>query len=187
MVLIPHILSATKSNLLKSFKAMENNRGRDHQRKVDAESRSLTFGVKAKKALAAAHPAPRAPSAAAKRGITKGMSDVKPSIPSREIPISSSAFALSLPLSTGRPSTSRKTIEEQDEDDDEDGLDIEDAPGPDKRNHDLTLKEELVQGPVYHKAIPGDPNFETVEPNSGIRLRYVLLPGFLMCYILIPN
>lgn len=100
----------------------------------------------------------------------------------RIVPQSSSAFALSLPLQTGLPksesssraSTSRQRIEEvkEEDDDDEDELDILDGPvGPNKRNKDGTIRVELVQGPIEHKRIAGDPNFETIEPNSGIRLR----------------
>ena len=46
------------------------------------------------------------------------------------------------------------------------------AAGP-TRDESLAIVEELTPGPAEHKPPPDDPNFEKVEPNSGIRLRYV--------------
>lgn len=60
------------------------------------------------------------------------------------------------------------------EDSDEDGLEITDAPTkPNPRHHDGTVIEAIELGPVEHKAPPGDPTFETIEPNSGIALKCV--------------
>ena len=42
-----------------------------------------------------------------------------------------------------------------------------------KTDDRLAVIEELVPGPADHKPIEGDPEFETVEPNSGIRLKYI--------------
>lgn len=42
-----------------------------------------------------------------------------------------------------------------------------------ERDDQLALVEELEPGPVDHKPLAEDPEFEKVEPNSGIRLSYV--------------
>lgn len=39
-----------------------------------------------------------------------------------------------------------------------------------KRDHDLTVIEDLSVGPIEHKPPFDDPHFERLEPNSGIRL-----------------
>lgn len=44
-----------------------------------------------------------------------------------------------------------------------------------KRDGRLNLVEELEVGPVNHTAPFDDPNFERLEPNSGIKLSCVLL------------
>lgn len=43
-----------------------------------------------------------------------------------------------------------------------------------KRDEDLALIEEFELGPKEHTAPFTDPNFDRVEPNSGIRLSYVI-------------
>jgi len=43
-------------------------------------------------------------------------------------------------------------------------------PIPAKRDENLVLVEEFEVGPIDHKPPFDDPNFENVEPNSGIRL-----------------
>lgn len=45
--------------------------------------------------------------------------------------------------------------------------------GAPRRDDRLALIEDLEPGPYEHKPPFDDPHFETVEPNSGIRLRYV--------------
>ncbi|KAI6037943.1 hypothetical protein EDC04DRAFT_2570506 [Pisolithus marmoratus] len=73
-----------------------------------------------------------------------------------------------------------------------------------ERDDNLAIVEELRMGPMDHKAPPDDPNFEHLEPNSGIRLstrslshedlqeylrgRYYLSPSRLYsCIRLLPN
>ena len=51
----------------------------------------------------------------------------------------------------------------------------EDAKAP-VRDDRLAIVEDLVPGPVEHKPIDDDPNFDRIEPNSGIRLKCVLVP-----------
>ena len=41
------------------------------------------------------------------------------------------------------------------------------------RDENLAIIEELEPGPAEHRPIIDDPNFERLEPNSGIRLKYV--------------
>ena len=41
-----------------------------------------------------------------------------------------------------------------------------------KRDERLVLVENLKAGPYQHKNIPDDPNFDTFEPHSSIRLSY---------------
>ncbi|KAM0786180.1 hypothetical protein ACM66B_006987 [Microbotryomycetes sp. NB124-2] len=61
-----------------------------------------------------------------------------------------------------------------DGDDGDDDLDIVDAPVHEpKRRKDGTLIESLEVGPHEHKPPKDDPEFKTIEPNSGIRL----IPG----------
>lgn len=65
--------------------------------------------------------------------------------------------------------------EEQEEEDD---LEIVDQPAK-TRNKDGTVIERIPMGPLQHKWRKSDPWFDEVEPNSGIRLKYVscqLLP-----------
>ncbi|KAF8630273.1 hypothetical protein AX17_005459 [Amanita inopinata Kibby_2008] len=50
-----------------------------------------------------------------------------------------------------------------------------------KRNEDLTLVEDLEPGPYEHKAPPDDPNFERLEPHSGIRLLSRVIPHEDIC------
>lgn len=67
-------------------------------------------------------------------------------------------------------------VDELEEDDDSDGLDVLDGPTkPRSRRKDGTVIERVEQGPIDHPPIPGDPTFDTIEPNSGIRLRFVAL------------
>lgn len=40
------------------------------------------------------------------------------------------------------------------------------------RDDRLAIVEKLELGPAEHKSIPDDPNFNKIEPNSGIRLKY---------------
>ena len=47
------------------------------------------------------------------------------------------------------------------------------------RDDRLALVEKLELGPVEHRAMAGDPNFEKHEPNSGIRLRYVHVKAYI--------
>ena len=42
------------------------------------------------------------------------------------------------------------------------------------RDDRLAIVEQLEVGPIDHKPPPDDPHFERLEPNSGIRLSYVL-------------
>jgi hypothetical protein len=42
-----------------------------------------------------------------------------------------------------------------------------------ERNDDLTLVHRIKPGPKHFKSLSSDPNFESVEPNSKIRLRWV--------------
>ncbi len=46
-----------------------------------------------------------------------------------------------------------------------------------KRDEDLTIIEDMEQGPYEHKPPIDDANFERLEPHSGIRLLYVFLHG----------
>lgn len=65
--------------------------------------------------------------------------------------------------------------EEEEEEEDEDGLDILDAPKKEKTRHrDGTIIERIPIGPVEHALIPGDLNYDRIEPNSGIALKYAL-------------
>ncbi|OCB86034.1 hypothetical protein A7U60_g6932 [Sanghuangporus baumii] len=50
----------------------------------------------------------------------------------------------------------------------------EDAKVP-ARDDRLAIIEDLVPGPVEHKPIPNDPDFNKIEPNSGIRLKERIL------------
>ncbi|KAK4702549.1 hypothetical protein P7C70_g3668, partial [Phenoliferia sp. Uapishka_3] len=85
----------------------------------------------------------------------------------------------SAPLNRSSYSAQRQLIhndardDEQDEDEDEDGLDIVGGPPKDaiKRRQDWTVIESIPVGPVNHKWNKNDPDFEQLEPNSGIRLR----------------
>ena len=43
------------------------------------------------------------------------------------------------------------------------------------RDDQLAIIEDLRPGPEEHKPPPDDPNFDKVEPHSGIRLRCVFL------------
>lgn len=100
----------------------------------------------------------------------------KPIINKRTAPISSSEYALSHTSSSSSKGKNKERLEDLNEFElealDEDGLDIIDAPvGPKKRNKDGTLIVRLDVGPIEHKALSNDPNWEKVEPNSGIRLR----------------
>ncbi|KAF8889089.1 hypothetical protein BD779DRAFT_1623344 [Infundibulicybe gibba] len=45
-----------------------------------------------------------------------------------------------------------------------------------KRDDRLALIEDLEPGPVEHKVLDNDPDFKTIEPNSGIRLASRTLP-----------
>lgn len=72
-------------------------------------------------------------------------------------------------------SRSKSRKEKEVDDEDSDGLHIVGAPKHNKRRKDFTVIEELVAGPIDHRPIRGDPLFDTLEPNSGIRLRFVTL------------
>ena len=50
-----------------------------------------------------------------------------------------------------------------------------------RRDDDMTLIEDLPLGPVEHKPPFDDPHFEKLEPNSGIRLSYVVLTSLGLC------
>lgn len=107
----------------------------------------------------------------------------KPIINTRTAPVSSSEYALSHTSSS--KGKNRERLEDLNEFElealDEDGLDIIDAPvGPKKRNKDGTLIVRLEMGPIEHKALSNDPNWEKVEPNSGIRLRSVSTSIFML-------
>ncbi|KII90124.1 hypothetical protein PLICRDRAFT_159473 [Plicaturopsis crispa FD-325 SS-3] len=52
----------------------------------------------------------------------------------------------------------------------------EDDGGAPKRDDRLALIEELEIGPYEHKPLIDDPTFETLEPNSGIRLSSRVIP-----------
>lgn len=50
------------------------------------------------------------------------------------------------------------------------------------RDENLAIIEELEPGPIEHRPITDDPNFEKLEPNSGIRLKCVIMPqSFAQC------
>lgn len=61
---------------------------------------------------------------------------------------------------------------EEENDDDEDGLQITEKPKR-TRHKDGTTIERLAMGPIHHRPLENDPGFETIEPNSGIRLKSV--------------
>jgi hypothetical protein len=70
---------------------------------------------------------------------------------------------------------------DEDDDDDDDGLDITDGPSKIerkkmRRNKDSTVIEDLEMGPIDFVPPKHDPEFETIEPNSGIKLRQRLIP-----------
>ena len=48
------------------------------------------------------------------------------------------------------------------------------------RDDTLAIVEELEPGPVEHKPLADDPQFQRLEPNSGIRLKYVSFPFSFM-------
>lgn len=75
--------------------------------------------------------------------------------------------------------TSRAKSTASNSDDDEDAdLDVVGGPpGGPTRRHDMTVIENLVPGPHSHAPISGDPLYDTLEPNSMIRLRYVPHPS----------
>lgn len=50
-----------------------------------------------------------------------------------------------------------------------------------RRDECLAIVEELTPGPAEHKPPPDDPNFEKLEPNSGIRLRYA--SSLYICHV----
>lgn len=81
--------------------------------------------------------------------------------------------------STSRRSTILKRQNDSEEEDvagsDDDGLKIESSTNgrPRERHEDGTIIEAIPLGPVDHPPIDGDPDFETIEPNSRIRLKYV--------------
>lgn len=54
--------------------------------------------------------------------------------------------------------------------DEEDGLEIVGKPKR-TRHKDGTIIERIPLGPIQHRKIRDDPDFEKIEPNSGIRLK----------------
>jgi hypothetical protein len=76
-----------------------------------------------------------------------------------------------VPTSRAKASPVQSSHSNSDEDAD---LDVVGGPpGGPTRRHDMTLIENLVPGPKSHAPISGDPLYNTLEPNSMIRLRYV--------------
>ena len=61
--------------------------------------------------------------------------------------------------------------EEKEESDEDDLLVVGALTKPPTRNRDGTLIEHVPLGPVQHRALAHDPDFNTIEPNSGIRLK----------------
>lgn len=63
----------------------------------------------------------------------------------------------------------------KDDDDDADNAyqEIPYKPIGNERNDDLTLVHRIKPGPKHFKPLDSDPGFESVEPNSKIRLRWV--------------
>ncbi|GAA5911318.1 uncharacterized protein JCM6883_000053 [Sporobolomyces salmoneus] len=102
------------------------------------------------------------------------MRDVKPSVSAMSRPKSNH----SVPEKGKEKETiverrRRKESPEEEEGDSDDSLDITDGPSNNKRkrNKDGTVIEELEMGPIDFDPPRNDPNFERIEPNSGIKLR----------------
>lgn len=88
---------------------------------------------------------------------------------------------VSAPIEPIKVPVVKKLFEEEEEEEDEDGLDILDAPKTEKtRNRDGTIIERIPIGPVDHVLIPSDPNYQRIEPNSGIALKCVPLSSFFL-------
>jgi minichromosome maintenance protein 10 len=50
-----------------------------------------------------------------------------------------------------------------------------------ERDENLVIVESLEMGPRDHKPLANDPKYDTLEPNSGIRLSYVLRSYCYLC------
>lgn len=69
-------------------------------------------------------------------------------------------------------SLEENSISEIEEEEEEDELDVIDGPTkPKSRNRDGTIIERIPLGPIRHAQLKHDPLFNSIEPNSGIRLR----------------
>ncbi|BGP43231.1 hypothetical protein JCM10449v2_007259 [Rhodotorula kratochvilovae] len=97
---------------------------------------------------------------------------------SRPAPPSAPAMSRPAPLSTSSrsPASARPTPIPKDADAAEDDLHITDGPARRTRRKDGTLIETVEIGPREFVAPRDDPEWERVEPYSGIRLRERLLP-----------
>ncbi|GAA6060804.1 hypothetical protein JCM10212_000577 [Sporobolomyces blumeae] len=100
------------------------------------------------------------------------MRDIKPSVSAMTRPRNSTRLA---PDEEGEPRPARKPKSDdgrQPDDDDDDDLDIVDAPkNPKRRNKDSTVIEDLEMGPIEFAPPAKDPDFNRIEPNSGIKLK----------------
>lgn len=100
------------------------------------------------------------------------MRDVKPVIPAMTRPkhVEAKEEGRRKPVSKKRRESSASG--EDQAGDESDDLDITDGPTkPKKRNKDGTVIEELEMGPIDFVPPRNDPDFERIEPNSGIKLK----------------
>lgn len=98
--------------------------------------------------------------------------DVKPVIPAMTRPkhVEAKEEVRRKPISKKRRESS--AIGEDQAGNESDDLDITDGPtNPKKRNKDGTVIEELEMGPIDFVPPRNDPDFERIEPNSGIKLK----------------
>ena len=156
------------------------------ERRTTISSRSTGFGVQS---VAPRSVGALASGSSSKSGSAKGK-EVEKKRTSTRSSATSLAQSLARETAAAKPSMSRQAhapkaaperaaskrisnVDEVEEDDDSDGLDVVDGPTkPRTRRRDGTVIERVEQGPIDHPPIPGDPTFDTIEPNSGIRLRF---------------
>ncbi|GAA5982537.1 hypothetical protein JCM5350_006106 [Sporobolomyces pararoseus] len=113
--------------------------------------------------------------------------DIKPVIPAMSRPKSTTTIRKGeedreeeLVVRKRRPFPSASSRVGSDDEDD-DGLEITDGPSREqekrrRRNKDSTVIEDLEMGPIDFVPPKHDPNFNSIEPNSGIKLRERLIP-----------
>ncbi|GAA5960945.1 hypothetical protein JCM3765_007550 [Sporobolomyces pararoseus] len=112
--------------------------------------------------------------------------DIKPIIPAMSRPKSSTTVRKEETEKEEEPIVRKRKpspsgSSRNDSDSDDDGLEITDGPSREqekkrRRNKDSTVIEDLEMGPIDFVPPKHDPNFNTIEPNSGIKLKERLIP-----------